>query len=138
MAQATIVTNSMRPTRLTKPKTVPDRTLFCRKVVGMAVELGGVDELILVDNCPPEDDVKVRVRPASVVTAARGGAVVWNIEDVVEAEVDEGVAVEEVEEEGVEEMEGAEVEVEVAEAEVAELEVEWAEDVEVVVGRGKR
>jgi hypothetical protein len=49
-----------RPTKPVKPKTTPDRTLFCRK--GVAGVLGPIDV------CASEGAVKVIVCPIAVVT----------------------------------------------------------------------
>jgi len=60
MTQAAMAMISMRPTRPAKPKTTPDRALFCRKAVGVGEGLG-----LIVGVCLP-DDVKVIVCPATV------------------------------------------------------------------------
>jgi hypothetical protein len=93
MIQVAITMRNMRPTRPTKPKTRPDRTLFSRKPFGE----GGLLELI-ADVCAPWDAVKVMVCPAVVVTTRGGeGSVGVDIEDededeeVVELDVDEEV-----------------------------------------------
>lgn len=67
-----IAISNIKPTRPTKPKTTPDRALFCRKLIGVGVAELECLEMIV--------DVRVRVCCATGVTT-RG-------EDVVEAEED--------------------------------------------------
>jgi len=102
MTQVTVAMSIARPTRLAKPKTTPDRTLFCRK--GVTSVLGPIDV------CPPGGAVKVIVCPATVVT-------ITGAEVVVDAEEEKVV-----EEERVVEEENVEV--------VLEVLVEWVEDAE--------
>jgi len=81
MRQMAIAIRNMRARRPTKPKTTPDRTLFCRNADAGA----GLLELMVVGVCPAAVAVKVIVCPA--VTTAGG-------EEVVEVDVEDEEVVE--------------------------------------------
>jgi hypothetical protein len=90
MKQVATTTTKTRLTRPAKPKTRPDRALFCRKAVGV-----GVAEWLGADICPAAEFVKVRVCPT--VSTTGGGEVAGgkvdgvakvNVDNVAEVNVD--------------------------------------------------
>lgn len=81
MTQIMIAVMTDTTVMIPKAKTTFDRTLFCRKDIGMGEEVASPKDV-----CPPADVVKVRVCLATVLRA--------EIEEIAEMDVDDDEVVE--------------------------------------------